>query len=106
MNEVTQIVNYGRTRIVPTCQGNIRVPRTTHGPIEMSISRKAAAEIGATKFIEVTIPEAAAEAQQAPKIDYAAYHIKDLRSLAASLGIAGFFTMRKVDLIKNLEEQQ
>ena len=105
MTAAVEIFNYGRPRIVPTCQGNIYIKSTKGGPQIMELSQKAAAEIHAQPMIEVK-GSGAEKPQEAPKVDYVKYHIKDLRSLAASLGIAGFFTMRKVDLIKQLEEKQ
>jgi len=38
-------------------------------------------------------------------IDYSKYKIHELRSIAAKVGIKGFFTMKKLELIKNLEEK-
>ena len=40
-----------------------------------------------------------------PAIDYSKYKIHELRSIAARAGIKGFFTMKKTDLIKKLEEK-
>ena len=105
MTAAVEIFNYGRSRIVPTCEGNIFIKSTKGGPQILELSQKAAAEIHAQPMIEVK-GSGAEEPQEAPKIDYEKYHRKDLVSLAASLGIAGFFTMKKVDLIKKLEEKQ
>ena len=92
--------------MVPTCQGNFYIPRTQHGPIQMDLRKKAADEIDAQNMIEVKIIGAQNEAKEPPKVDYSQYPIQSLKSLAASLKIPGFFTMRKTDLIKKLEETQ
>lgn len=105
MIAAVEVFNYGNPRIVPTCQGNIFVPRTAKGSVSMELSRKAAAEINDFPMMEVK-GSGADEPQEAPKIDYSKYMRKELVSLAASLGIVGFFTMTKVNLIKNLEEQK
>ena len=43
--------------------------------------------------------------QTEPEIDYSKYKIQQLRSVASKVGIEGFFTMRKSELIKRLEEK-
>lgn len=107
MTVAVEVFNYGNPRIVPTCVGNIYVPRTTHGPTAMRLNKRAAVEINDYPMMEVKgLEAAAAEPLGVLKIDYSKYSIQDLRSLAASLGIAGFFTMKKVDLITKLEEKQ
>ena len=106
MTVAVEVFNYGNPRIVPTCVGNIYVPRTTHGPVEMKLNKRAAVEINDYPMMEVKGLEAEVEPPGVPKIDYSKYSIQDLRSLAASLGIAGFFTMKKVNLITKLEEKQ
>ncbi len=39
-----------------------------------------------------------------PKVDYSGYRINELRSIATERGLKGAFRMRKVDLIKLLED--
>ena len=39
-----------------------------------------------------------------PKVDYSGYRINELRSIASERGLKGAFRMRKVDLIKLLED--
>lgn len=40
-----------------------------------------------------------------PGIDYTAYHINELRKIAAGLGAKGVFFMKKIEIIQFLEEQ-
>ena len=56
-------------------------------------------------FLTVTIKESGTAKAKAVAIDYSMYRINELRSIASSLGIEGFFTMKKADLITKLEEQ-
>lgn len=43
--------------------------------------------------------------QAEPTVDYSKHKIQQLRSVASKVGIKGFFTMRKSELIKLLEEK-
>ena len=72
----------------------------------MKLSKRAASEINDYPMMEVKGIEAIDKPVRPPKIDYSKYMRKELVSLAASLGIVGFFTMTKVDLITKLEEKQ
>jgi hypothetical protein len=43
--------------------------------------------------------------RQEPGIDYAAFHINELRKRAAGLGVKGVFFKKKAEIIQILEEQ-
>lgn len=98
-------MNFGHPRTIPTCQGNIFLPRQI--PVPMDLTELAAEELDATRFVHVNYLDRKDEGKKrrVSPIDYSKYPIQDLRSIAATLGIEGFFTMRKVDLIKKLEEK-
>jgi len=105
---LARIINHGKTRALPTCIGNVRIIGRQSVDLR---NAKAIDEISKYQFIEVQILEQdkavkVQERQTAPKIDYSKYPINELRSIAASMKIAGFFTMKKIDLVKTLEEKQ
>ena len=99
-----EVLNFGLPRTIPTCQGNIFIPRQI--PVPMNLKELAAQELDAMPNIHVNYLDRSDEDKERrqPKIDYSKYPIWDLRSIAASLKVKGFFTMKKVDLIKKLEE--
>lgn len=94
---------------MPTCVGNIHIP--AHRSIRLT-DAKAVEEIARYPEIDVKIIKADVETgiqlpveQTQPEIDYSRFKINELRSVAASLGIKGFFTMTKARLIQVLEEK-
>ena len=99
-----EVLNFGLPRTIPTCQGNIFIPRQI--PVPMNLKELAAQELEAMPNIHVNYLDRSDEEKERrqPKIDYSKYPINALRSIAASLKVEGFFTMKKVDLIKKLEE--
>jgi len=101
---IAVIRNVGRTRSFPTCIGNVQIPRLSEVRIA---DRKAAAEIMVNPNLLIDWEEGARgdpllKRKKTPRIDYSKYRISELRSIAASMKVPGFFTMRKVDLIKIL----
>lgn len=54
--------------------------------------------------IEPSRPEAPDSLR--PEFGYSGYRINELRAIAAEKGMKGTFRMRKVDLVKRLEEEQ
>lgn len=107
---IALITNYGKTRALPTCIGNVHITGRTSIELNTDLdsrNEKAIEELSAFPFVDVEIifeNRKPAEAQEPPKIDYSKYSITELRSIGAAVGIAGFFTMRKAVLIKALEE--
>ena len=99
-----EVRNYGRDRAFPTHLGNIFCRGA--GQVTYLNDLEAAQEIGAYPNVSLKILEKDGPAvqEEAQVIDYSLYPISELRSIAASLKIPGFFTMRKVDLIKKLQE--
>jgi len=108
METVAIVRNTGRTRSFPTCVGNIRIPKLSLIKIH---NIEAAREIG--RFPNVSIeyiedPETRPDrlrGRRRSQVDYSIYKIWELRSIAASLGIKGFFTMRKKDLIEQISKE-
>jgi transcription initiation factor TFIIIB Brf1 subunit/transcription initiation factor TFIIB len=93
---LARITNYGYRKIFPTCLGNMFIPRQK--PFELD-NPKAIKELSHFKDVVVEILE------DDERIDYARYPIHQLRKIASQLGIKGSFYMKKIDLIKKLEEQ-
>ena len=93
---LARVTNYGYRKIFPTCLGNLLIP--PRKPIEID-NEKAAKELSEFKDVEVKILEGESQ------IDYSKYKINELRNIAAQIGIKGTFSMKKVDLIKKLEEK-
>lgn len=93
---LARITNYSYRRIFPTCLGNMFIARQK--PIELRHS-KAINELSHFKdvLVEVLEPD--------ERIDYGRYPIHQLRKIATQVGIKGSFFMKKIELIKKLEEQ-
>lgn len=96
-----RVINFGQTKPFRTKKGPVLLRRRRtvyfydkeiiHDLIQHS-------KIGYNRLsVEIT--------QAEPKIDYAKLKIWELRSIASKVGIEGFFTMRKSELIKRLEEK-
>ena len=103
---IATIRNVGRTRVFPTQAGNIRIPqlseiRIADAAVVKEIMQSANLLVDWTDENGLSI-----QAKGPKKIDYSLYRISELRSIAASLKVPGFFTMRKVDLIKILTEEK
>lgn len=100
---LAEVRNYGRARAFPTCIGNIFVPGA--GQLIYMDNEEAIKEIKIFPYISVTILEGGKKSDEpeVPKIDYSLYPIQELKSIAASAGIKGFFVMKKAELIKKLE---
>lgn len=98
---LVKITNFGGPRLFPTCVGNFFLGRLT--PVRTENKRLVEELRNYNKrsdiFLEIKILE------DDPPVDYSKYKIYELRSIAAKAGIEGFFTMRKPDLIKKLEEK-
>lgn len=102
------IRNWGATTPIPTKLGDVKIPgdgmesrwedEELVGIIQEMKKRKE------LPLMDLTIEEGSMLIKT-PMIDYSKYRINELRSIASSLGIEGFFVMRKADLIKQLEEQ-
>lgn len=98
---LTKITNFGRPRTFPTCAGYVFIP--VRKPYYTDDAKVAQTLETANKRSDVFL-KIEALAQESP-IDYMKYKIYELRSMAAAMGIEGFFTMKKLDLIKKLEEK-
>lgn len=92
---LTKITNFGRPRTFPTPKGYVfiavRKPYYTDNAKVLEILQTANKRRDVFLKIET--------------LDYTKYKIYELRSMAAKVGIEGFFTMKKSDLIKKLEEK-
>lgn len=96
-----RITNFGRTKPFNTRKGPVMLMRRK--PIffydkEIIEDLKQHSQIGYNR-LEVKI------IQEEPRTDYSKYKIQQLKSIASKIGIKGFFTMTKSELIKRLEEK-
>ncbi|MBA7485412.1 hypothetical protein ES707_20958 [subsurface metagenome] len=101
------VTNYGRPRAFPTRAGNIFLNR--HEPTEVcdegvldDLKRFEQSDLLSIEVLEPSRPEAPAPLSQG--VDYSECRINELRAIAAGKGVKGAFSMKKVDLIKKLEE--
>lgn len=95
------VTNFGPTRSFATAIGNVFLP---HGQTVEMKHEKACREIEAYGQVKVewkVRPVAAAKKLNA--VELASISIQRLRSMARRAGVKGFFTMKKIDLIKHLE---
>lgn len=95
---LAKAINFGRSQGFPTCLGVIYLPYNV--PVDIP-DRKAAKELSNWPLVDVTVVEGSLEEQ---RIDYSKYRVQELRSIAKQVGIIGAFFMKKVDLIKKLED--
>lgn len=98
---LAKITNFGRPRTFPTYKGYVFLPeyepyKTQDKKIVETLKKYNKRD---DIFLKIDILE------DEPAIDYSKYKIYELRSIAAKVGIEGFFTMKKLDLIKNLEDK-
>lgn len=102
------VTNYGYGRkVFPTRIGNIYLERLMPFEVDdegvlddlkvFEQSDKLGFEIKRTSRPEAPVPSR-------PTVDFGGYRINELRAIAAERGIKGTFRMRKVDLIKLLED--
>jgi len=109
MGMIATIRNVGKTRTFPTCLGAVTIPHLKEVEIP---NEDAAKEILRSPLLivkwrsEGDDQRAAPGQQPMPQIDYSKYRAQELRSIAASLKVPGFFTMKKKDLIQILSEEQ
>ena len=120
------VINYGRPRAFPTRAGNIFLNR--HEPTEVcdegvldDLKRFEKSDLLSIEVLEPSRPEAPAPLSQGVDysgcrinelrgwemlwgVDYSGCRINELRAIAAGRGVKGTFSMKKVDLIKKLEE--
>ena len=98
---LAKITNFGRPRTFPTYKGHVFLPAfepyKTQDKKVLETLEKYNKRDDIFLKIEILEDESA--------IDYSKYKIYELRSIAAKAGIKGFFTMKKLELIKNLEEK-
>jgi len=102
------IRNWGATTPVAIKLGDVKIPgdgmESRWEDEELIEKIQLMKERKELPLMDITIEEEAVKAKTFV-IDYAKYRINELRSIAGSLGIPGFFTMKKADLIIKLEEQ-
>ncbi len=103
------VTNYGYGRkTFPTRIGNIYLERLMplevhdEGVLEDLRVFEQSDKLG-FEIKEPSRPEAPVPPRQT--VDYGGYRINELRAIASEKGVKGTFRMRKVDLIKILEEQ-
>lgn len=96
-----RITNFGRARPFPTAVGNLFIPNLQ--PIYL-YDKKLVKELQAyNERDDIQLKIEILDDEGAP--NYSKMKVQKLRSIAAKLGIKGFFTMKKADLIKKLEEK-
>jgi hypothetical protein len=91
-----RIINNGHRKVYPTCIGDLRIPK---GQEYLLDDKKAIQELQEYPDITVEIIKPAG-----PTIDYTKYTINQVRDIARKAGIKGTFNMKKVTVIKLLEE--
>ena len=103
------VTNYGRPRAFPTRVGNIFLSRFV--PLEVcdegvldDLKHFEQSDLLGFEVLEPSRPEAPELLSQG--VDYSGYRINELRAIAAGKGIKGAFSMKKVDLIKEIEEEE
>jgi len=103
------VTNFGYGRMTfPTRIGNIFINRLM--PYEVcdegvldDLKRFEQSDRLGFEILEPSQPEAPEPLPQG--VDYSGYRINELRAIATDKGIKGAFFMKKVDLIKKLEEK-
>ena len=102
------VTNYGRPRTFPTRAGNIFLDRLL--PLEVcdkgvldDLKQFEQSALLTFEILETSRPEAPAPLPQG--VNYSGCRINELRAIAAGKGIKGTFTMKKVGLIKILEDK-
>ena len=95
---LARIINNGHRRVYPTCIGDLRIPKGQYYDLK---DRKAIEELQQYPELCVEIVE---KDIVMPAIVYAMYPINQLRNIASKIGIKNAFFLKKVDLIKILEE--
>jgi len=103
------VTNYGYGRMTfPTRIGNLFINRLMpyevcdEGVLE-DLKRFEQSDHLEFEIIRPSRPEAPEPLPQ--DIDYSGYRINELRAIVAGKGVKGTFSMKKVDLIKKLEEK-
>lgn len=106
---LARVTNYGYGRkTFPTRIGNIYLERLMpfevydEGVLEDLKVFEQSDKLG-FEVIEPSRPEAPVPSR--PTVDYDGYRINELRAIAAERGVKGTFSMKKVDLIKILEDK-
>lgn len=103
------VTNYGYGRkTFPTRIGNIYLERLMPFEIHDEGVLEDLRVFEQSDMLGFEIKEASRPEAPVPlrsTIDYSGYRINELRSIAAEKGVKGVFRMRKVDLIKILEEK-
>jgi len=95
------VTNFGRSRVFPSGQGNLWFGNLK--PVEVKDPKliKQLQDYNKRRdiLLEIKIVEKDIE------LDYSAFKVQQLRSIASANGIKGAFKMTKKLLIKNLEEK-
>ena len=105
---IATVTNYGYGRkSFPTRIGNVYLERLM--PFEVDdegvlADLKVFEQSDKLGFEIVNASRPEAPISLRPKVDYSGYRINELRSIATERGLKGAFRMRKVDLIKLLED--
>ncbi len=107
-----EVTNYGYVRkTFPTRKGNLFLDRLRPLVIEdrgvyVDLKRfEASDKLGFQVVVDDENGRHPARSEKSG-IDYVAYSINELRSIATGKGIKGAFFLRKADLIKKLEEDK
>jgi len=95
---LARILNNGHRKVYPTCIGDLRIPKGQYYELE---DKHAIQELQEYPDLCVEIIKGDV---MIPAIVYAKYPVNQLRNIASKLGIKRSFFLKKVDLIKILEE--
>lgn len=96
---LARILNNGHRPVYPTCIGDLRIPKGQYYELN---DKKAIEELQEYPDLMVEILE---QDIAIPTVNFSLYPVNHLRNIASKLGIERTFFMKKVDLIKLLEEQ-
>ena len=94
---LARIINNGHRRVYPTCIGDLRIPKGQEYTLE---DKKAIEELSYYPDLTIEVIR-----EDPACIDYSKYPVNQLRNIVAKTGRKDSFFMKKVDLIKLLEEQ-
>ena len=96
---LARILNNGHRAVYPTCIGDLRIPKGQYYELH---DKKAIEELQEYPDLMVEVLEKDATITA---LNFSLYPVNHLRNMASKIGIERTFFMKKVDLIKLLEEQ-
>lgn len=96
---LAKITNFGQPTTIPTCVGYYFIGRFEERIVDDPLLFEELEKFSqrSDSFLKIEIIE------DERKIDYSKFTIQELKSIASRVGIKDFFTLKKSDLIKQLE---